>query len=224
MRSARRLQGRLRHALLVLLCPLAFTVQPASGAETIFDNISNSADGRWNVTPNHWVAQQFSLGDLTGDIPIERITLRLYYETVSDLEPVIAIYSNNLLDNTPDALLRNDFTKQTSGTGLDVEIAFAPTTALQLTAGENFWVVLSANRFLWEWETLDWRSTGDNSGAGYPFTSKNALWNGSEWSPSPISPFLMKVESVPEPRTGLLVVAGVGLAARWMWRRRSRPV
>lgn len=203
----------------MLLGSLAFATPARS--ETIFDNINRSADDLAPVNFNRWVAQQFSLQDLTGDVPIARITLRLSYDTVSDLHPVVAIYSNNLLDNTPDALLRDDFTKETAGTGLDVEIAFVPQSTLQLTAGNNYWVVLKASRFLWEWENLDWRSSVDNSGTGHPFTSKNALWNGSDWSPSPISPFLMKVESVPEPRTAALLLVALAFAAYRMRRGRS---
>jgi hypothetical protein len=189
-------------------------------AEILFDNIGLNPSSTWGLNDYDGLGQQFATSGI-GLFSIEKITLRLDYQTTGNLLPVVKLYSNNGANDGPLTELGYTFSMVGNTTGSDVNITFTATSSVNLNLAANYWVVLTGTRALTGGESLAWYYTLTDTGTGNPFTSKNGQYSGSNWDPYNTDPFMMTVVSVPEPQSLILTGLGLAMVVCWRWRKQS---
>ena len=195
---------------------------PAIHAQIIplFDNLNRTPASSGIVTATTWQAQQFKTDGQAYALVSVTLEMRQFSGPGS---PEVSIWSNHVEGSSsrPDIAL-GTLTNPGSIPGSFTPITFT-STGLSLSANSTYWVVMKSTA---SGADFLWRNTADNNptGAGPGFSTvwSETITSGSTWVTTSTNPYLMKVDvqAVPEPSS--FVLAGLGLGAMGLIRRRMK--
>lgn len=220
---------------LVLIFSTIVIGVPSAHAVDLFNNLSQTPSEQVQLTTSagagNWQynAEAFTTDSL--NLQLTGVTLKLGLGALGSTTGSfdVAIWSNNTSGspaNSPGNLVATVAT----GTALDVFssstglLTFTPTSLIQLSPNQTYWVVLNASSYTGTRQIV---SFGTTSSAGVSVTSNMMLQslNGIGWSqnsPSTgTSHMLMQVTAVPEPSTYILGCIATGLTGVLIRRRRT---
>jgi hypothetical protein len=215
------LENIMRNARKTFFALFAITLFMSIGqshAGIIVSNINATVNGTAGIfspatPPPEWQAQEFTTGS-------QSVTLGTVIVSLGDASGTFTPFAELVTDdnNKPGSMVLTSFTVPSIGTSF-ADLTFSPTSSVLLSANTSYWFVLGATGsgpYVYQWQ---WTNTADPSLSHFAHTENN----GASWTSFEGSPFLIQVNSVPEPSSFVLTCLGCPIVVGAFMSRRLRP-
>jgi hypothetical protein len=193
----------------LLIAFILLVNQERSLAATIVSNLTDPVDGAGTIYasgPPQDYAQEFTTGSQSAQLG----------SIIADLGPTsgtFTAFAELVADNggLPGSSVLTSFIVPAIPTSSPSDVTFAPNSSIILSANTNYWFVLSATGTgSYKWQYTD---TLSSSLPNYAYSHDGVNWTTGEGGP-----FLIEVDSTPEPSSlGLIGLAGL-LGFVWISR------
>jgi hypothetical protein len=215
------LEDEMRNVLTNFVGGIAITLLVNIGqanAGIIVSNLSATVNGEGEIhspPPNdQWYGQEFTTGSQSVELGTVIVPLG---DATGTFTPFAELLTDN--SNSPGSTALTNFTVPSIGTSV-ADLTLTPTSSVLLSANTSYWFVLGATGsgiFSYKWQ---FTNTADPYLPNFAYTRNDGL----SWTTFVGAPFLIQVNSVPEPSSFVLsgLASIIGFGALMVCR--SRPI